>query len=570
MIRIPLTLYKVEYTCSEDRKFEEVDFLILQAIKNKIGNLDKLEKFFFLPKRMLMEVVVGLIEYGYVGLASMKQGGFIATLSGKHIDSIEMMSETAEIEPRYMFILRENITGMLIKRNEKLRYESDKDIENKESVLPVKTSPPHTLPYANVRPLIQGELHQIKHLHQISGITKIMSGIHVNISYDSFGNLELPELWCNSSLERILIENSPCGIQKPESVTPDELTQPPLKLKKFRPDQDILWTKEEHADCLSDAFDRAHSHLLVVSAHAKSATIKNLSDKLNDAVKRGVHLDLVIGIQETEEEGGIDKLVNELNNKIKYHSYPGSIALHKSGMPSDVKLLLYDIKSEGYQAITGSYNWLYEPVILSSSAKKMQDISVRLYDSQAVSDIAMTITGWCSDLSPRWQEIIRKGIEPSTPVAGQEETAEEISYRLIYDQENAYKFEDMQYSAKKRLLVCSHKIGLATIGSNNADNRGRIRYLDDKPDEFELYFYYDQVTDSSVWGEEQEKSLRKRLSGKSTIKKKEGSHARIVVSDDSVLLSSFNFLSAGTRSNKHIGIQFYNSDIADRFWEKII
>lgn len=570
MIRIPLALYNVEYTCSEDRKFTELDFLILQAIKNKIGNLDQLENFFFLPKRMLMEVVVGLIEYGYVGLASMKQGGFIATLSGQNIDSVEMMSEIAEIEPHHMVILRENITGMLIEQNKNLRYESDKDIENGKNVLPVKTSPPRTLPYANIRPLIQGELTQIKHLHQILSITKIKSGIHVNISYDSFGNLELPEPWRNSSLERILIENFPCNIQKSESVTSDELTQPPSKLKKFRPDQDILWTKEEHANCLSDALERAHSHLLVVSAHAKSSTIENMCDKLEDAMKRGVHIDLVIGIQETEEESRIDKLVKELNNKIKYHFYPGSIALHKSAMPSDVKLLLYDTASEGYQTVLGSYNWLYEPIIPSSSAKKMQDISVKLYDSQAVSDIAMTITGWCDKLSPRWQEINREKIEPSTPVAGQEEKAEEIPYRLIYDQENAYKFEDMQYSAKKRLLVCSHKIGLATIGGNNTDNRGRIRYLEKKPDEFELYFYYNQVTDSSKWGEEQEKNLRNRLSGKSTIKKKEGLHARIVVSDDSVLLSSFNFLSASTRQNKHIGIQFYNSDIADRFWEKII
>jgi hypothetical protein len=133
--------------------------------------------------------------------------------------------------------------------------------------------------------------------------------------------------------------------------------------------------------------------------------------------------------------------------------------------------------------------------------------------------------------------------------------------RLVLDREHEGLLREWSTTAQDRLLVCSHRLGpIAEV---------RLVPAGDRPTTGRLFRVRYEQQDLDVPSLGRVSALVSRGGG--TIQRVDGLHAKVVVSDVSSCISSYNFLSAdpfGTAvRTREIGVVVESPMVADRLWE---
>src|SRR6266446_699348 len=118
---VPLALYKVRYAVATGKRYSEVDRLILQAIdEGTASTIGRIEETFHLPRRMVIEVLVSLLEEDWIHLKVGVPDKFELTTGGREAlkNETKLTRSGFRVIDRKAHIIMERLTGGLIHRDD--------------------------------------------------------------------------------------------------------------------------------------------------------------------------------------------------------------------------------------------------------------------------------------------------------------------------------------------------------------------------------------------------------------------------------------------------------------------
>jgi hypothetical protein len=553
---IPVSRFRVRYEVGAGRPYSQLEAMVLQAIMGGVRDIESMRATFQVHPRILIEALVTLTQAGWVSFSSQEEGGFLLTAEGAAAMEDSKSPSTAVITSRIDTLLLERVTGSLIS-NEDVRFKTRAQLKAvwDDAVRLRAVVHEGEVDEGQVRQLLrrrQGEW--VRWVGPIDLIGKNAHWVPVSVDTVAGALVGLPDRWRTRLGPEVLnearrregtispeararqwvaptTERSWGGTQRDEAESDVERAWP-VSLAA----DDVLWDGASHEAALLRALAEAVSSIFVASAFLNSRTIEILKEPILGALRRGVDVDLLWGYGDGSDHGS--SALEELK-KIAYTArrdgLPGALRFNRDASGSHAKVLLFDA-SGTMQAVIGSYNWL------SASGKgEATNVSVRLKHPGIIADACACAAGlWAaipseslSSTPDRWRSIASEqeriaagGFGGGMDTGGPENS----TARLVFDRDHDAIVREWSATAQERLLILSHRLGPAA----------ETRLMRTEPigsRKFAVRYGLTQLSDEWVARIE---TLIQRAGGR--LVQEPGMHAKVMVSDASVCVSSYNFL----------------------------
>jgi phosphatidylserine/phosphatidylglycerophosphate/cardiolipin synthase-like enzyme len=597
LLLVPLNQYLVEYEVGGETCFTEIDLTILRAVSNEgIGDLRHLGELLFLPQRLLIESLVGLARSGCVSVNPVK-GGFRATEHGRIVLQDPEKHWPEKFATRQCRFLVDQVCGQI--------------------------APSRIVTYATTGALIaSGDYDRYVRLPRDLGLDRIDIGqvkailsrganewirwpgepvlqqevwLKLHVVEDRIHGL--PDGWRSALAERVaaILERPKLARQNPVVVTQtsSQTTSANRGWEVTPGTTGLVFGRHRHSELLRKALADAQSQVLIASAFISSYVIQHDVEPLVvDATRRGVRVDLLWGYSAgTTDEERANTLAALQQLKRKCH---GSNLLRFNVEPSGshAKLLAWDSKEADLHVCIGSFNWLSVPAGSQATDERLLEASVVTTNAGLASDACTTIAGlWgeaesasagTSDLWHRTASELERhaarlviaanpisgdGDEPldmeeapaTTAADSLEPTRGEI--RLIRDREHQVLLRQLLQQGVRRVAVVSHKVGgiasvrLATLPALQpaASTAVQVRVVAGEVQADADHLMEELTTTIAAAG--------------GTLHMRSGLHAKVLLVDDAVVISSFNFLSADARGrsadDREVGVLIRSRELCD-------
>ena len=319
---------------------------------------------------------------------------------------------------------------------------------------------------------------------------------------------------------------------------------------------------------LSPPADRASTHPHPFEESRKAA-VEALREPLLAALRRGVNVELLWGYGAgAEPSGAVVEGLKKLAYEARRSSNAGALRFNSVASGSHAKMLICDAPA-GMSTVIGSYNWLSA----FKGQRQTANVSIRLWHDGAIAEACGCAAGlWASaesealsSTADRWRSVAadleRQVVSASGQVPRNGTEEDSATVRFVFDREHEVIMREWSAAAQHRLLVFSHRLGpaaetrLVRSGESNT-SVFIVGYGRTNLDEGAL-----SRVDSMVRG------------GGGMVRKLPDMHAKVLVSDASVCISSYNFLSAdpfGTAVGaRELGVVIEGGDVATRVAERL-
>ena len=570
-IRIPLTEIRVKFRASTQRPITELDRMVMQAIAAGASSVDGLKPIFQLRERLLVECLVDLMDMALLALDTSGSGFRLTEFGERTLDQgLTSFGEQLD-DADEMSFLREDLAGR-IAPGLITRYDREKgDVQSPE----VQGSIPH------------GEIEQIliqklkkdcKHLHSVESIVPVREGISFKVTVDRGSISGLPSQW--NHLKPLLQAEAEkrTGIRHATPQRDHEDEQDDVLWTEVSVNvSDLLLKASDHEAVLTKAIDQAYSRLLILSAHASEAVLNKLKEPVRAAIQRGVRVDVLWGLPSLDETGEshartTKKWLQEIRKSLS-DGAGDHLTVNEEPLNSDAKILVWDTQDGPYQAIVGSYNWLYG--LDSPSAERLgSEVGIRLNDPRLIGNICTTLSGWLdargqqlNGVALRWRNIgLSLGQKDPSPASGDDIAVSKV--RVIYDESHAEFLREGLVNASQRILVSSHKLNRSATGSPK-NGGGKLDWLARRNpvSGFQLVLVAGRNPKADSWTPEDQNRLEELVKGvDGSIRLGEGTHARVLVYDDVAVISGYNFLST-THDKRQVGVILRGPTIANALWD---
>ena len=588
---VPISRFRVSFEVGAGRPFSQLERMVLRAIKEGITVLDQMQTTFQVHPRILIEALVTLTQAGWVSFSSQEGGGFLLTSEGATATDEGQNPSTTTVTSKTAFLLLERLTGGII-GNDEIRFKSRPQLETvwDDAVRLKAEVHENSLDEGQVRQLLprrQGEW-----VRWIGPIDMVSKGAHwVPIGVDTAAGtlVGLPDRW-RTRLGPVILEEakkrestvSSSAQAKQWALGGDSSERAWSVAGRFDDEMylggiwstdvaegDLLFNGAEHDSLLLNALEEATSSVFVASAFLGTAAIEALRNPMLSALSRGVNLDLLWGCAAGGEPGGeVLEGLKKLAYEARRDSHAGALRFNRVASGSHAKLLICDVPA-GMFAVIGSYNWL--------SAFSGQDgtanVSIRLRHEGAVAEACGCAAGlWAgaesealSSTADRWRSMAAD-LERQVAKAGRQVGANRAegggtTVRLVFDREHEAILREWSASAQHRLMVFSHRLGPA------AESR-LVRSEESIASLFIVAYGFTEL--DKEWLSRIGSMVRR---ARGTVAKLPQMHAKILVSDSSVCVTSYNFLSAdpfGTaRRTRELGVVIEGGDVATWIAERL-
>jgi phosphatidylserine/phosphatidylglycerophosphate/cardiolipin synthase-like enzyme len=578
IVFVPISRFRVSYDVAMGRPYSRLEALVLRAVADGAGTVDELENLFRVHRRLLVESLVTLTQAGWLALGASDEKAFLLTSEGEEALQVSETPRSRVVDSRYTIVLMERITGACIS-NDAFRYWSNREIEKRE----IKGARLRSCVGANrledadvvgLLPRRQGEwIHWIGPIEQDS---KLNHWLAVSVDVDRNEILGLPDEWKHRLADHVLseakrfapgltskerkafvehFERRPSregadALRLPESVFPTNVTE-----------GDFLFNQQDHLTLLRTAFSEARTSVLVMSAFLSLPCAQLLKGDLLRALQRGINVDLMWGYAADAQgaEGKATAWLRELANSTKASGVRGVLRLNEVASRSHAKLLLWD-GLRGFEACVGSFNWLSasgtddpEP----ATSGEVTNVSVRITQPAIVSRICRraavlwdtTRSEVMSSTGDRWRQVATELEACVSAPTSDEATGGNAIVSVVADRDHEYLLRRELASAQLRLVIVSHKLG-AVAETRMIAASDRIRKA-----AFTLSVRYGESTIDSD-ARQHFTELVQKAGG--NLKQVQKLHAKVLVSDDVVCISSYNFLSAdpygAAKESRELGI----------------
>ncbi|MGJ0524382.1 hypothetical protein ACR42A_12615 [Burkholderia gladioli] len=570
-IRIPVTEIRVKYRAGKRRPITELDRMVMQSITAGASSVDRLKPIFQLPERLLVECLVDLMDMALLALDT-SGSGFRLTEFGELSLAEDMTSFGERVDDAdETTFLREDLTGRMAP-GQIIRYDREKADMRSADVQ-------GSIPHGEIEQfLIQKLKKDREHLHSVESVVPIRDGISFKVTVDRNSISGLPSQW--SHLKQLI---------QAEAEVRTGLSYAPPEVDRENEQEDPLWTEigadtfqlllraSDHEKALAQAIEQARSRLLILSAHVSETVLDQLKEPIKAAIDRGVRIDVLWGLPSLDETGephakATKKWVQEVRKSLS-DGNGDNLAVNEEPLNSDAKILIWDSPDGAFQAIVGSYNWLYGQDGPSAGCTG-SEVGIRLSAPRLVGNICTTLSGWLDargqlldGIALRWRNIGLSLAQTTPPPPASTDIAA-LNVRVLYDESHAEVLREGLVNATKRLLVTSHKLNRSATGSP-VSGGGKLDWLAKRNSTPELQFAL--VTGKSpkreTWTQEDQGRLEQLVKGVGgSLRLAEGTHARVLVYDDVAVVSSYNFLST-THGKRQVGVMFRGPRVADSLWE---
>ena len=588
---VPISRFRVSFEVAAGRPFSQLERMVLRAIRGGVTVLDQMQTTFQMHPRILIEALVTLTQAGWVSFSSQEGGGFLLTSEGATATDEGQSPSTTTVTSKRAFLLLERLTGGII-GNDEIRFKSRTQLKTvwDDAVRLKAEVHENSLDEGQIRQLLprrQGEW-----VRWIGPIDMVSKGAHwVPIGVDTAAGtlVGLPDRW-RTRLGSVILEEakrrestmSPSARAKQWVIGGDSSERAWRVAGRFDDEirlggtwstdvaeGDLLFNGEEHDSLLLNALEEATSSVFVASAFLGTTAIEALREPMLSALSRGVNLDLLWGCAAGAEPGaavleGLKKLAHEARRD----SHAGAFRFNRVASGSHASLLIYDAPT-GMFAVVGSYNWLSA----FSGQGGTANVSIRLRHEGAVAEVCGCAAGlWAgaesealSSTADRWRSMAAD-LERQVAKAGRQVGANRAedgsaTIRLVFDREHEAIMREWSASSQHRLMVFSHRLGPAA--------ESRLVRSDESTVSIFIVAY--DFTDMDRACLSRIDSMVRRARG--TVAKLPHMHAKILVSDSSVCITSYNFLSAdpfGTgRRARELGVVIEGADVATRIAERM-
>lgn len=589
-ILVPIDRYRVDYEIGYGTPFSSFDLIVLGTIaEDESRGVADLARILCLPPRLLVESIVSLTRIGWVAVGrsdrefEVTQAGLMAIESGDP-------PRPEQIEAREDSVVMERVSGQLATLRDVTYWTAkrlrDTLVEGRsiwESAERLERNPHLPLLDAGrVKPLLRRASEHSGWIRWIaSPIPQLEAWLKVDIGPDGSIN-GVPDAW-RLALQTKLSETLDLSVSEVQSSygscsvrNKSELIRPGWEAS---PEQlALIKGGAEHWDVLRLAFDKAQSQLLIASAFLSAEVIeKDLRPLVVAAIERGVRVDLMWGYS----KGGVEdeKTIRALKSIRTVCRDGNFLRFNESPSGSHAKLLLWDDLDTGFRAVVGSNNWL--SIAQKDYEEGHFEVSVDLQHSGILSDLCTTIAGlWPRSEGPLagapdiWHrtagELERQtlagnvgGSVGGRGISADLQSSGQSVLSVVRDQEHETIIRELLLGGRQRVGIASHRIG--------PKSPIRLASLQYRPEdigdarELKVLVGLSPEDDSSL---RETVEVVKSLGGSLSVRR--GVHAKLLVVDDSVLVSSYNPLSAdpfNTAENaREVGILIRNKIIADAAW----
>jgi len=570
-LRIPLTEIRVKFRSSTQRPITELDRMVMQAIAAGASSVESLKPIFQLPERLLVECLVDLMDNALLALHICGSGFRLTEFGERSLrEGLASCGERLD-DADEMTFLREDMAGHLASGRLVWYDRTDGDVQSSDV--------PGSIPHGDIEQALIRELRkQDKHLHSVESIVPVRDGISFKVTVDNGGISGLPNHWghliplLKVEAEKRTGVSQEVSHRQIENEQDDELwVEVNVGLS------DLLLRASDHERVLVEAIEQAHSHLLILSAHASKTVLNNLKEPVTNAIRRGVRVDVLCGLSSLSGGGESHaKTTKKWLQEIRRSLSDGAgdrLTVNEEALNSDAKILVWDVPDGSYQAIVGSYNWLYgldEP----SAERLGSEVGIRLSDPRLVGNICTTLSGWLESrglllngVALRWRNIGRSlALKDCTSASG--DPAALTKVRLIYDERHAEVLREGLVNAAQRLLVVSHKLNRSATGNANSGG-GKLDWLVRRTpvSEFSFVLVTGRNPKADNWTPEDQQRLGVLVQGvEGSARLGEGTHSRALVYDDTAVVTSYSFLST-THDKRQVGVMLRGPIVANALWD---
>lgn len=586
---VPVSRFRIEYEAAAGRPFSQLERMILRAVREGATDLVELQRIFEVHPRILIEGLVTLTHAGWLAVGGPGQEGFVLTSEGSEAAGTDQPPSTTEVFSRQTFVVMERLTGALIP-NKEVRFVSRRDLGdvwNQTVRLPAEIFD-NRLDEGQVQHLLpKGRGEWVRWIGPIDMLSKDAHWLPVNVDLDMGTIVGLPDAWsarlrpnifdgvgksARSLNEKAMAETWELGSSRHVSAISGEANAgvdnlPGVGWPVTLAEGDFCFEVDEHEQLLIKALEEGYS-LFIASAFGSVAKLDLLRPNIETALQRGASIDLLWGhmADAGEEERALAEWLKKLVYSAQRDGLKGKIRFNRSPSGSHANLLIWDGPS-GYQGYVGSYNWL-SPLVGDVGNEQRYYGSVHLTDSAALASLARCAATLWSDADSevltstgdRWRRI---ATELDKEAALSDRTPTNAMVRLVLDREHEFLLREWKRTAQLRLLVTSQRL----------DEACEERLVSGTVERSTDFIFDALYGHADVDGVALAKIYEKCQRSGCNLKEEAAFHLNVVISDMSVCITSYNFLSAkpfgASMKARELGIEIEGVEPAEWLWNRL-
>ncbi len=559
---IPLSRFEVNYEVGSGRPYSDLDRLVLRAVADGAGTVERLSAIFKLPERLLIEVIVTLARAGWVAV-DVAEGGFKATASGGEAAQTGTIPPFCILRNAQAVVVMERLTGSLISERGDISYTNSYALKDSKEWDRIERLPAShledRLDAGQVDRLLRTEPGEW--IHSVDTPVLISRGRHwlpVRVDLEKQKVHRLPEQWQKELAPLLLARAAGSASPIRVDIGSARIETATIAIETDVETEDLLTDAPTHSRALRAALSDAKSTVVIASAFLDTAAIEGeFRSLIVAALKRGVQVNLLWGYSAGGDIQSTKTAIRWLRD-IRREAGADQALLRFNGEPTEshAKLLIYDTP-EGHTAYVGSCNWLSTP-LTGATDFVGSNVSVRLrHPALTASLYRMAASLWLTSRGGQMSEtperlrriasLLEEQNQLSPPP--REASPNRCSVRLVRDREHTALLRDVLLYETGTVRLTSHKLGniaLTRLASRQPAGSAPaepliVNYGETFLDADALTGLVNRTAPSGV-----HLCHTPRL------------HAKLLATKERALVSSFNFLSAdpfGTQTSaREVGV----------------
>jgi hypothetical protein len=313
LLLLPLSRFHVEYLLGSGRPFSDVDRLVLRAIAElDQPTLQQLQTLFRLPRRLLLEVLVTLLEEGW--LAFDREGRFALTTHGQAALGGKEKSRTMRTREQRVSVWQEGYCGGLLATQ--LPYATEGELKRERHAgVSVWDLAYQVKVRCGQNELDRGIVRQLLRQPKEGWIYRVTSveprglagcfHLPVGVDLDARTVTGLPEKWHRQIAAELLEVAERVPPEYRDALVPANYFEPLVEKRveeqepfgEDLPADAILATAGEHEEFLTATLGAAREgdSILIASRQLDTAGVQRLAAPLAEALCAGAHIDVLWG-----------------------------------------------------------------------------------------------------------------------------------------------------------------------------------------------------------------------------------------------------------------------------------
>lgn len=416
IVLVPVSRFRVPYETASGRPYSGLEKAVLSAVADGGATLASLKAAFRVHERLLVETAVTLITAGWIAVVGGPQTQFALTAAGSRVLGTDHDPVSVIVAPaRPQTIVMERITGQ-VARHADARSWRKRDLGDimADAVVMRERIFRNSLDEAQVQKLLPRSQGQwVRRIGPISLTSRQTHFVAVEADIDGGRVQGLPPDWHGALAVRVLqyarsveqtrgdvgliierhrplpgrsVRASP-NFGPAAGATPSRAATAIRTTALHVTQGDVIQDAAAYAAALTVAFANARTSLALASPISDEATFRQVAEQAADAVRRGVHVDLLFGTVAPETSArSLVAAANEIGYRADNNGGRARLLARNEPTGSGASLLIYDDPAGRLVALIGDYPWL------SSDATRAQSTGLVVTQQSLCADLARAVS----------------------------------------------------------------------------------------------------------------------------------------------------------------------------------